>query len=204
MSRQADRRWDQLARELRFTQLPELRRQAEGWRNGLAGLTALLTVLVVLKGRDDLTQLPDTARLAASAALGAAFLAFVAGSLLAMRAAHGHPGDRMLLAGQALRRWTEHETLRVSRALRCAALCFGAGLVLVTGAVAVAWATTESPPDHLIRVTTTAGERCGEFVGSGRDGVILRIAQDGGRERLVLPSRTVLTMTPVGTCGAAQ
>ncbi|MFF9769462.1 hypothetical protein ACIGXF_17630 [Streptomyces sp. NPDC053086] len=204
MSAQTDRRWAQLARELEFTQLPELRRQAEGWRNGLAGLTALLTVLVTLKGRDDLAQLPGTARLAASAALGAAFLLFVAGSVLAVRAAHGHPGDRVLLAGQSLRRWTEREIVRVSRALRYASLCSGAGLVLVAGAVVVAWVTTESPPDHLVRVTTTSGERCGEFVGSGRDGVVLEIARDGGHERLVLSARTVLAVTPAGTCGSAQ
>ncbi len=34
--------------------LQQLRRQAEGWRAGLTGLTALLAILVTLKGRDDL------------------------------------------------------------------------------------------------------------------------------------------------------
>ncbi|MBL1107526.1 hypothetical protein JK361_23495 [Streptomyces sp. 5-8] len=204
MSTQADRRWAQLARELEFTQLPELRRQAEGWRNGLAGLTALLTVLVTLKGRDDLAQLPHVARLAASAALGTAFLLFVTGSVLAVRAAHGHPGDRVLLAGQSLRRWTEQEIVRVGRALRYASLCSGTGLVLVAGAVVLAWATTEPPPDHLVRVTTTTGERCGQFVGAGRDGIVLKTERDGGRDRLLLPTRTVLAVTPVGTCGAAR
>ncbi|MDX2676127.1 hypothetical protein [Streptomyces soliscabiei] len=59
MSAQSDRRWAQLARELEFHQLPELRRQAEGWRAGLTGLAALVAVLVTLKGRDDLNQVPD-------------------------------------------------------------------------------------------------------------------------------------------------
>ncbi|MYW41833.1 hypothetical protein GT045_11285 [Streptomyces sp. SID486] len=204
MSAPTDRRWAQLARELEFTQLPELRRQAEGWRNGLAGLTALLTVLVTLKGRDDLAELPGTARLAASATLGAAFVLFVTGSVLAVRAAHGHPGERVLLAGQSLRRWTEQEIGRVTRALRFAALCSAAGLLLVAAAVVLAWVTTESPPDHLVRVVTTSGERCGEFLGSGPDGVVLKNAQGGGDERLVLPARTVLTVTAAGSCGPAR
>ncbi|MFF3740777.1 hypothetical protein [Streptomyces sp. NPDC002566] len=62
MSIRSERRWAQLARELEFTRLPELRRQAEGWRNGLTGLPALLAVLVLLKGRDNLGDLADSAR----------------------------------------------------------------------------------------------------------------------------------------------
>ncbi|MET8447560.1 hypothetical protein [Streptomyces sp. NPDC005209] len=200
MNAQSARRWAQLARELEFTQLPELRRQAEGWRTGLTGLTALLAVLVTLKGRDDLAQLPAGAQLAAGVALGAAFLLFVVGSILAVRAAHGHPGDRVLLAGQALRRWTEDEVTRVTRSLRYASLCCGAGLALVAGVVVLAWVTTESPPDHLVRVTTTTGQRCGEFVGSGRDGVVLKIE----RKRVLLPAGTVTAVSPVTSCGAAQ
>lgn len=205
MSAQSERRWAQLARELEFTQLPELRRQAEGWRNGLTGLTALLAVLVTLKGRDDLSQLPDHARWAASAAIGAAFLLFAAGSVLAVRAAHGHPGERVLLAGQALRRWTRQEIVRITRALRIASLCSGAGLVLVAAAVVVAWTTTAATPDHLVRVTTTTGEHCGEFIGSGPDGVALRITRDGDAgTRLLLPAHTVTAMVPVTSCGSAQ
>lgn len=199
MSAQSDRRWAQLARELEFTQLTELRKQAEGWRNGLAGLTALLAVLVLLKGRDDLSKLPSAARHTATALLAAAFVLLVVGSVLAVRAAHGRPGSRVLLAGQALRRWTEAETVRVTGALRQASVCCVAGLVLVCGAVVVAWTTTESPPDHVVRVVTTSGERCGEFLGAGPDGVVLRTDSE---KRVVLSVRTVLSVVPVEACGA--
>jgi hypothetical protein len=203
MSTRSDRRWAQLARELEFTQLPELRRQAEGWRTGLTGLTTLIAVLVTLKGRDDLAQLPDIARLAATALLGTAFVLLVGGSILAVRAAHGHPGSRVLLAGQALRRWTEEEIVRVTRSLRYASLCCGVGVALVAAAVAVAWTTTKSPPDHLVRVTTTSGDRCGEFAGSGPDGVVLKITEGDGTRQLLLSARTVTAMAPVAACGAA-
>ncbi|MFF5440373.1 hypothetical protein [Streptomyces achromogenes] len=197
MSTQSDRRWAQLARELEFSQLTELRRQAEGWRNGLAGLTALLAVLVTLKGRDDLSRLPSAARHTATALLGGAFVLLVVGSVRAVRAAHGRPGGRVLLAGQALRRWTEAETIRVTGALRQACVCCVAGILLVCAAVAVAWVTTGSPPDHLVRVVTTSGERCGEFLGSGPDGVVLR--SEGGRW-VSLPARTVASVSPVASC----
>lgn len=212
MTARSDRRWAELARELEFTQLDELRRQAEGWRTGLTGLTALLAVLVVLKGRDDLNGLPDTARLAASGLVAAAFLLLVAGSVLAVRAAHGRLGERTLLAGQALRRWTEDEVRRVVRSLRWASVCCVLGVVCAAGAVVVAWVATESPKDHLVRVGTTSGERCGEFLGSGRDGVSLRTGgEDGGDGgdgakggRVTLPVRSVISVTPVESCGSAK
>ncbi|MER5526847.1 hypothetical protein ABT075_19980 [Streptomyces sp. NPDC002677] len=198
MSAQSDRRWAQLARELEFSELSELRKQAEGWRNGLTGLTALLAVLVTLKGRDDLSQLPSAARNTAAALLGTAFLSLAVGSVLAVRAAHGRPGSRVLLTGQVLRGWTEQEVVRVTGALRQASVCCVTGILLVCGAVVVAWATTESPPDHLVRVVTTTGERCGEFLGEGSGGLVLRTEDD---KRTVLSEKAVVSVLPVEACG---
>jgi hypothetical protein len=200
VSAQSDRRWAQLARESEFSQLTELRRQAEGWRNGLTGLTALLAVMVTLRGRDDLSQLPSAARHTASALLGTAFLLLVVGSVLAVRAAHGRPGGRVLLAGQALRRWTEAETVRVTGALRQASVCCVAGIVLVCGAVGVAWTTTAPQPSHVVRVVTTSGERCGELLGAGPDDVVLRTDAE---KRVVVSMTAVVSMVPVDSCDAA-
>ncbi|MEU8931016.1 hypothetical protein AB0D30_14110 [Streptomyces sp. NPDC048409] len=201
MSAPSDRRWAQLARELEFSQLDGLRRQAEGWRNGLTGLTTLFAVLVTLKGRDDLSQLPATARNTAAALLATAFFTLLIGSVLAVRAAHGRPGSSVLLAGQALRRWTEEETVRITGALRQATVCCVAGILLVFGAVGIAWATTESPPDHLVRVVTMDGERCGELLGAGPGGVTLRTDDD---ERVTWDSATVVSVIPVDTCGGQR
>ncbi|MFI9763604.1 hypothetical protein ACIHFB_37385 [Streptomyces sp. NPDC051963] len=202
MSLESDRRWDLLADALEFTQLGELRRQAEGWRSGLSGLAALLTVLVVLKGRDDLAQLPTAARNVASGLVALAFLLLVAGSVLATRAAHGRMDERSrLMGGQALRRWTVREVDRVTRSLYRAALCCCAGIVFTVAAIAVAWSTTESAPDHLVRVGTTTGDRCGAFLASGPDAVVLGVEGKGGdRERITLPDTVVTSVTPVTSC----
>lgn len=195
----AARRWEKLARELEFTQLQELRRQAEGWRTGLTGLTALLAVLVLLKGRDSLTELPVWARSTATVLLFLGFALLVAGSLLAVRSAHGLPGEKIWSGGQALRRWTEREAARVTRALAWASVCCVLGLLLVVGAVVLAWAATEAKPTHLVRVTTGDGEVCGALVSADRDKVVVRVKEKGATT--VVPRSSLVGVRPVAGCG---
>ncbi|MGK5547389.1 hypothetical protein ACSNOH_22030 [Streptomyces sp. URMC 127] len=197
-----ERRWAELARELEFTQLPELRRQAEGWRTGLTGLTALITVLVVLKGRDNLADLPPGARMTATVLLGCAFLVLVTGALLAVRASHGRPGEEIVLGGQALRRWTRHEVVRVGRALKAAAVCSVLGVVLVAAAVATAWSTAGERAADLVRVRTPSGTVCGELREAGAAGVSVWVTDDGRRELRVLPAGAGTTITPAKACPA--
>ncbi|WP_371791269.1 hypothetical protein OG285_15400 [Streptomyces sp. NBC_01471] len=200
MSARSDRRWAELARELEFTRLPELRRQAEGWRTGLTGLTALLAVLVLLKGRDNLTELPVWARHTATGLLVSAFVLLVVGSLLAVRAAHGVPEAAILLGGQSLRRWTEREVSRITRALRWASVCCVLGVVLVVGALLVAWVTTDDAPGHLVQVRTNSRFLCGELVGADRKQVTVRTKEDGP---VSLPRTAVMSLRPVPGCGTA-
>ncbi|MEY9993121.1 hypothetical protein ABIE67_005153 [Streptomyces sp. V4I8] len=200
MSAWSDRRWAELARELEFTQLSELRRQAEGWRTGLTGLTTLLAVLVLLKGRDNLAELPQWARSTATGLLLTAFVLVTAGSLLAVRAAHGVPGAEILLGGQSLRRWTEREVSRVTRALGRASVCCVVGVVLVVGAVVLAWATTGAAATHLVEVSTGSDVVCGELVEADRKGVVVRTERGGA---VSVPQATVVRVTPVGSCGTA-
>ncbi|MEU1130904.1 hypothetical protein ABZ383_13750 [Streptomyces sp. NPDC005900] len=199
MTAHRDRRWAELARDLEFTRLPELRRQAEGWRTGLTGLTALLAVLVLLKGQDSLTALPAWARHTATGLLLTAFVLLVVGSLLAVRAAHGVPGGEILLGGQSLRRWTEREVSRVTRALGWASLCCVLGVSLVAGALVLAWATTETAPTHLVEVRTADRVACGELLGADRRRLSLRTGTEG---ILRLRRAAVLDVRPVQSCAA--
>ncbi|MEU7725060.1 hypothetical protein AB0B78_07420 [Streptomyces sp. NPDC040724] len=200
MSAHSDRRWAERARELEFTRLPELRRQAEGWRTGLTGLTTLLAVLVLLKGRDNLAELPQWARATATGLLVSAFVLLVAGSLLAVRAAHGVPGGEILLGGQSLRRWTEQEAARVTRALGRASVCCLLGVLLVVGALLLAWVTTSAAPDHLVDVRTSTGSVCGELVAADGQQVSLRTKAGG---TVSLPQTSVVSLLPARTCGTA-
>ncbi|MBT2900879.1 hypothetical protein [Streptomyces sp. McG3] len=199
MTAHSDRRWAELARELEFTTLPELRKQAEGWRTGLTGLTALLAVLVLLKGRDDLTALPDWARNTAAGLVMSSFGLLLIGSLLAVRAAHGAPGREILLGGQELRRWTEQEVSRVRRALGRATACCVLGVVLVVGALVLAWMTTKAAPTHPVELRTESGVVCGELIGADRRNITVRTEAEG---MVVAPQATVVSVRPTPSCGA--
>lgn len=197
MSSRSDRRWAELARELEFTRLPELRRQAEGWRTGLTGLTALLAVLVLLKGRDNLADLPAAARATATGLMVTAFALLTTGSLLAVRAAHGAPEREILLGGQALRRWTEQETARVTRALAWAYVCCVLGLILVVGALVVAWVTTQDSGTHPVVVRTGTGVVCGELVLADQQHVEISSKTSG---KISLPWTAIVSVEPGKTC----
>ncbi|MFE5811874.1 hypothetical protein ACFQ6S_00460 [Streptomyces sp. NPDC056479] len=194
------RRWGELARELEFCQLDMLRKQAEGWRNGLLGLTALVTVVTVLKGRDDLSQLPSSWRIVATSLLGVAFLLLVVGSLLAVRASFGRPGEQLLLGGNSLRRWTRVETTRVRRALHLSAAAFAGGVLLVVAALGVSWTYTESPATNLVKVTTVGGTVCGELVSYVPARATLLRTSQGSDHQMVIPGSQIRRMTPASAC----
>ncbi|MDX2543297.1 hypothetical protein ACOT81_43600 [Streptomyces sp. WI04-05B] len=194
------RRWAELARELEFSQLALLRKQAEGWRNGLIGLTALVTVLAVLKGRDDLSKLPSPWQTIAISLLGSAFLLLVAGSLLAVRASFGKPGERTFLAGQALRTWTQAEIGRVRRALHLSAVAFALGMLLVVGALAASWTHTEEPAADLVKVAATTGDFCGQLVSYTPSNVTLLSTTGDTAQPLILRTSDVRKIIPAPSC----
>ncbi|MEV0223105.1 hypothetical protein [Streptomyces sp. NPDC050704] len=197
MSTRSDRRWAELARDLEFTRLPELRRQAEGWRTGLTGLTALLAVLVLLKGRDNLADLPSVARATATGLLFTAFALLTMGSLLAVRAAHGAPEREILLGGQALRRWTEQEAARVTRAVAWASLCCVLGVILVVGALVVAWVTTQDSGTHPVVVRTGTRVVCGELILADQQHVEISSKTSG---KVSLPWTAIASVEPRKSC----
>ncbi|MFE9296213.1 hypothetical protein [Streptomyces niveus] len=200
MSTRSERRWAELARELEFTRLPELRRQAEGWRTGLTGLTALLAVLVLLKGRDNLDNLPAAARASSTGLLITAFVLLATGSILAARAAHGVPEREILLGGQALRRWTKQEVARVTRALAWAYLFCVLGITLVVGALAVAWLTTQDSGAQRVMVRTNTDVLCGELIRADQHHVEISSKTDG---KVSLPWRAVVSVKPGKNCDGA-
>ncbi len=200
MTAQSDRRWEALARELKFSQLQELRKQAEGWRTGLTALTGLLAALAVLKGRENLADLPAAARQGAMILTAVAFLLFVTGAVLAVRAAHGRPGAEVLLGGQALRRWTEHEVARVRRWLFIASVCCVTGLFVIASGVAVAWLNTAPPAANLVKVTTNSATWCGELVNAGPAEVSFWSSVQNTRSLITIQLSLVNSVTPTRTC----
>lgn len=189
--------WAQKAQQLKFTQLESARAQAETWRTGLTGITALLGVALVVKGRDDVTALAWRYQLAVLALFALALGALVLAALTAVRAASGEPGDACLLTGEDLQAWTTQEVRRVHRAVAAARRLTVGGLCAVAVGVSVAWlAPAEREQGPLVRVDSPAGQVCGRLMQLG-DG-LLRVGEAGSFH--VIPLTSVIRVDVVETC----
>lgn len=192
------KRWAQLAQELRFHQLEVIRHQAEGWRNGLAGLTGLLGAVIVVKGPDTVATLGRPSRWAVVALLGTALLSLTTATLTAVRAASGVPGSGVLLSGDDLRNWTYQEAQLAPRAIRRAATLASAGIAALALAIGIAWLV---PPRPMVgeRVTVDFGGShvCGELIGADQGVLELRVA---GGSMARIPLATVGHIGRISSC----
>jgi len=193
-------RWGELAHRLTFQQLDVAREQAQAWRAGLAGLTALLTAIFVLKGRDNVSALDQPYRTLVVVLLGAALLFLLCATMLVSRAIAGPPGEEIPLTPEGLEYWTRGEVRKISRAMRWAPWLAAAGVVAVASAVGVTWlAPAQNTDNPLVRVEDRDGQACGEFIGVSQHQFILR----GTEGNMLIPLSAVVSVTPVGTCGSS-
>lgn len=200
----AKKRYAQLGQQLQYDQLGTVRRQAEGWRNGLAGLTGLVGVVFVLKGRESVAGMPGGWRWVTALLLVLAFVLLLAGSLGAVRAANGQVGQRVWLTGDRLLSGILDEVERTQDALSTARRLSVAGLCAIVAAIAVSWLvpveTSASPGSSgpYVLVNTTGGVRCGELVLADPEAVTISTA---GKKRWVrIPAADVRSVTPAARC----
>ncbi|KUL60051.1 MULTISPECIES: hypothetical protein [unclassified Streptomyces] len=214
----AKKRAAQLGQQLQADQLGAVRRQAEGWRNGLAGLTGLVGAVFVLKGRESVAGMPDVWRWTTAALLAAAFLLLLSGALKAVRAAHGQVGEHTWLSGDRLFAAVLDEVERTQDALASARRRSVTGLCAIVAALAVSWvvpvgadegkkADEPAPGVPRVLVTTQKGAHCGRLVVGDGGGVTIERSKDPGRKdpgrgpgRLRIPAAEVISVTPVGRC----
>jgi hypothetical protein len=155
-------RWEALADDFQFNQLPTVRKQAETWRTGLAGLTGLVGASLIVKGRDTVTDLAIGWRITVFVLLMTALVLLVVATLTALLAASGEPGDNTLLTGEDLRRWSQTQVIATQRAIRRARLLTLIGITALGVALAVTWLTPSAAKETLFLVdTTTNGSLCG-------------------------------------------
>jgi hypothetical protein len=211
----AKKRFAQLGQQLQLEQLTAVRRQAEGWRNGLTGLTGLVGVVFVLKGRESVAGMPAVWRWTTAALLVSAFVLLLIGALGAVRAAHGQLGQRTWLTGDRLFAAVLDEVERTQDALTTARRTSVAGLCAIVAAIAVSWVvpaddgkepTTAKP--HVL-VVTVDGPRCGELVAGDARTLTLKVAGEKGKSGGSAPAASVWhsipfdqvrSLTPVRGC----
>ena len=189
--------WAQRAQQLRFTQLDVARRQAETWRTGLTGVTALLGAVLIVKGRTDIADLAPPYPAILLALFGIALAAFVIATLQAIRAASRTPGDECLLTGEDLERWTEAEVHQIQRAIRTARLLTIAGVCSLAAGAGTTWlAPARSPALPTVRVQSSQGQYCGRLSQIGSD--TLKISGPTGY--YLVPLTSVVRVDAVASC----
>jgi hypothetical protein len=192
------KRWAQLASELKFSQLDTARKQAEVWRAGLAALTALLTAIFVLKGRDNVSALTELCQAVVVGLLGLALALLLIATMWVSRALAGPPGEEILLIAEEVEKWTRREVRKISTALRWAPLMAAVGVVAVAAAIGLTWlAPAQGTANPLVQVTESAGHQsCGQLIGVSNHELIVQPATGP----ILIPLSAVAAITPVTTC----
>jgi hypothetical protein len=195
----SDLEWDKRAQRLEFDQLADLRRAAEQWRNGLAGLTGLLAAAALLRTPASFTNLTEQGKWITLPLLGLGFAALVTGSLCAMRAAFGQPG-RIINAGEDLKRWTIAEGRISRRRLRAARVVTPFAIGLLGVATAVTWIDTKpmAPKSRLVVLLRDGSRICGKPQESGGGDMVLRL-DTKGQETINLAFAQVASLQ-LGNC----
>ncbi|MFI8828399.1 hypothetical protein [Streptomyces sp. NPDC053431] len=178
--------------DMRQSQLDIARRQAEGWRNFLATATALLAAVLVLKGRENVAELPVPYRIAVVGMMALGLLALLCSAFTAATAAHGRPGERLGLAdGEELLRYEKEASIRVAARVNRARWLAVTGVVLTAAGVMTTWMAPAGDKDKdggaSVSVHTRDGVVCGELVELDGKGVTLKVkapaAKDGKAEK---------------------
>lgn len=189
--------WAQKAQDLRLHQLEAVRKQAESWRTGLAGLTALFGSILLVKGPNDITNVAMPYEQIVVGLFGIAFGSLVSGTLLAVRAASGAPGDECLLAAEDLAEWTRGEVRRAQQKVTAARFLTLIGVCIIaisTGMIWLAPSRTTKLPVIAVHLTNTSV--CGSLISIVNGVVLLR----NGNGDWPIALKSVKTITPESSC----
>jgi hypothetical protein len=164
----ANKRWAQRANAIQFGELAAIRATAEQWRNGLAGLTALLSAGTLLASPTLASHLDPGPQLAVGLLAVAGLLALLYGTWRAMDAAFGVPAKEQYITGEWLQEWEHQQADQAVNALTVARWAFLAGLLLTIAAAATAYGFASPSTSTLARVQTRTGTWCGQLSSAGR------------------------------------
>ena len=193
-------RWEAIADDFQFNQLPTARKQAETWRTGLAGLTGLVGAALIVKDQNTVAGLPVGWRILVFVLLMTALVLLVKATLTALRAASGEPGDDTLLTGEDLRRWTQGQVISAQRDIRRARLFTLTGIAMLGVALAVAWLIPAADPKSSFLVETTGnGALCGSL-GTSSAGLLTVETKHEPLSTTTVSLSAVTRIRPVADC----
>jgi hypothetical protein len=145
--------------QLAASQLADVRKSAESWRNGLLAVLGLTTTVLVVKGRDSFKDLDPLAQALIGLSLLVGLVLAAAGSWQAMRAAYGDPRPRRT---EGILSWDYQDSEAAITSLKWARRCLFGALFFIALAVALTWYwPTESSPK--VRADFGLDTACGDL-----------------------------------------
>lgn len=189
--------WQREYERLAIEELPRVRAAAEKWLASLGALTGLFAAVVVVKGRDDIGELTQDARVGVACLVLGAFTLAVVAIVLGAHAAQGAPRKRELDDGRALRRWSSTAAQTASGLLRWSRILAILAVGLMAAAVGATWFGPTIHESRLLLVSRTGATVCGR-VESGPPVAGVRLKTSTGV--VTLPASAVLVALTVAEC----
>jgi len=180
--------------------LPELRKQAEAYRNALLALTTIVTAAWIVSGVTTAKDLTPDRRLIVGSCLGVAFVLLLVGSVWSMRAAFGSLKPKVLTTTALLaeRRREYEATLRAVRVGRVAIIV---AVLLMGSALATAFFNPTALTKPIVQVVHGDSTACGTLVGATSEHVTLEtVADSGDKQTLRVKFSSLAALRPVSEC----
>ncbi|EST29476.1 hypothetical protein M878_20585 [Streptomyces roseochromogenus subsp. oscitans DS 12.976] len=187
------------------TQLEIARGQAEGWRNFLTAATGLLAAVLVLKGRENVAELPSGYQRAVLVLMAAGLCLLLLATFLAVRAVHGKPGFELKYAhAEKLLDWERGERDRIARLIRSACWATLLGVVATAAGIMVTWvAPGRDGPASTVTVHTRGASVCGELLAADAAGVTVKVKGTKDTAAVIRHldwQRDAVSVAPVAQC----
>ncbi|MEV5873685.1 hypothetical protein AB0L75_05510 [Streptomyces sp. NPDC052101] len=191
-------------------QLEIARGQAEGWRNFLSVATGLLAAVLVLKGRENVAELPSGYRLAVIVLMAAGLGLLLTAAFLAVSAVHGRPGHELRYAhAERLLDWERDERDRIAGLIGFTRWATLLGVLATAAGIMVTWAApAPDDPASTVVVHTRGDAVCGELLAVDGSGVTVKVkagkgAKDGKGATVIRHldwQRDAVSVAPVARC----
>jgi hypothetical protein len=158
--------WAIRASNAPLEELAAIRASAEQWRNGLAGLTALLAAGSLIASPSLTDRIPPGWRLLVGLLALAGLLTLLYGTWCAMNGAFGVPGDKIMMTSEGLRNWEHREATAALTAITRARSSFLTGMLFIIAATAAAFIVVPSSNVNIVQVDSRIGMFCGQLEAS--------------------------------------
>lgn len=195
----SDRHMQRRFQELQLKSLSRIRATAEKWAGSISALTAVFNIVVLLKGREDVSELPGIAQALVGVALLVALICAFVAIYQAALAAQGSPMG--VYSGAANFRETYmRETERAARQLWWSRLFVIPATLALALAIGITWFWPIPAAER--RVSALAVQRsgalaCGRLVAPAGGGVTLQASTADGRT-VAVPD--IVAASPIGKC----